>query len=223
MFIDKQINEDKDFFGFKLRTRRHWYDDKIIRQCLNGDPYRIPKNSKVVIDIGANIGCVSLMAIKMGAEKIFSFEPCLENFEVLYHNIEVNGFKDRVTCINKGVGKSNKETRLFIHPSNSGAISAYKHNTGLTDDNYEMIEFISIHDVFGDYNIIHCDLLKMDCEGSEADIIRDFDDDLASRVEQISLEFHDKKIVGELVNILSKWYEPENTKRYEWIFYRREY
>lgn len=219
--INRKFNPDKEFFGFKMRTRLRFYDEKTIKQCLGGDPYRIPKNPKVVIDVGGNIGTVALMAAKKGANDVYSFEPSFENFKVLEYNVRINGFQDKIHCINKGVGKPDKKAKLYIHPSMSGAHSTYLTQKRLNGDCYEKVEIISIKDVFKNYNIEYCDLLKLDCEGSEYDIIMDFDDELADKIGQISLEFHDKKTIQFLINKLSSWYEPENTKRYEWVFIKK--
>lgn len=217
---NRQINEDKEYFGFKLRTRKRYNDEKIINQCLCRDPYRIPKNLKVVVDIGSNIGIVALDCAKKGAESIYAFEPSIENFETLVYNVNINGYQDKIHCIQKGVGKPGL-TKFYIHSKNAGANSSFLGLRGLTEDKYQEVEFISIHDVFKDYNIEHCDLLKMDCEGSERDIINDLDDELANKIEQISVEFHNKPLIEGLINKLSKWYRPEHLRRYEWVFLRK--
>ena len=219
--MTKRINQDMELFGFKMRTRRHFFDDRIIRACLDEsrDIYRMPKEPKCIIDVGANIGCISLIAARRGAN-VFAFEPYSENYETLKHNVEVNGYADKINCIKLGVGKPGP-TKLYIHPSNSGAVSCYLNQGGLDENVYEDIDVISIQDVFYKYDIAYCDLLKLDCESSENDIIRDLDDRLVARIGQISLEFHDKKLIPELLEILSKWYIPENTKRYEWTFRKK--
>ena len=219
--IDKQINPDREFFGFKLRTRHKFYDEKIIRSVMDEtiDMYRLPESLNLVIDIGANIGCFSLLAAKRGA-KILAFEPANINFDVLKYNVGINGFDKQIDCINIGVGKPG-ETKLFMNEGNSGAISSYHYNSRMLEE-YQLCNFISIKDVFNNYDVNECDLLKLDCEGSEEDIIRDFDDDLASKVKQISLEIHgDKHIRAELINILSKWYTYEQTRRREFVFFKK--
>ena len=217
----KQINADKEYFGFIMQTRKHYHDDKIIAQCLDEskDVYRMPKNPKLVVDVGGNIGCVSLVAARRGAN-VITFEPASDNFETLVYNINVNGYQNKITPVNLGVGKPGP-TKLFIHPNNSGATSSYLEQRGLTEDNYETVGFISIHDVFNKYDITHCDLLKLDCEGSEKDIINDLDDNLTSKIGQISVEFHDKKIIGELIKRLERWYNTELLHRYEYAFFKK--
>jgi len=153
--------------------------------------YRLPKAPKLVIDIGGNIGCISILCAEKGAE-VFAYEPASDNFETLKHNIEINGYAEKVHCIKKAVGKPGME-KLYIHPRNSGA-----------------------------NNIQHCDLLKLDCEGAEKDIIADLDDELASKIDQISLEYHgDRHERDRLAKILSKWYTEEHIRRYEFVYKKR--
>lgn len=217
--VKRKFNENKKFGEFILRTRLRYHDENIIKDELN-DIYKIPKNSKLVIDIGANIGVTSLMCAKQGAF-VYAFEPEILNFDVLKYNVKINNFYNKIICINKGVGKSNKLTELFIHPSNSGATSSYLEQKGLNKENYQIVEFISINTVFDFYDINYCDLLKMDCEGSEKDIINDLYEELINKIGQISVEFHDKKIMNDLIKKLSKWYNPIHLKRYEWCFTKK--
>lgn len=216
---DKKIQPDKQFGDFILRTRVRYFDEKTIADGLS-DIYRMPEKLNTVIDVGANIGIISLMSAKRGA-RVYAFEPEQLNYETLEYNVKVNNFEDKIECINLGVGIPG-EHKLFIHERISGATSTkINSNTGLDENRYQIIKLISIQDVFDNYNIEHCDLLKLDCEGSEEDIIRDFNDEIANKINQISLEFHNKRIKGELIEILSKWYIPEHLKKQEWVFRKK--
>lgn len=219
--IDRPYNEDKEYFGFKMRTRRRYHDENIIVQCLDEerDVYRMPKEPKCVIDIGANIGCISLVSAKRGSN-VIAFEPCNENYETLRYNVAVNGFEDKVKCVQLGVGRPGL-TKLYVHPTNSGATSSYLEQRGLEEDKFQEVNFITIKDVFKNYEVDYCDFLKLDCEGSENDIINDFDDELASKVGQISVEFHNKHLVKPLIDKLSQWYNVEHLHRYEYTFRKK--
>ena len=211
---DKQI-KDLVSNGFKIRTREHFADNKVVKEILEGpDYYQLPVDSKIVIDIGAHIGLVSLVMARMGAE-VYAFEPEAFNYETLCYNIEINGYKDRVHCIKLGVGKPGR-TKLYVHPEHGGSSSSrldLRMIKGLEVDIFQMVNMISIHDVFKNYKIESCDLLKIDNEGAEKYIIGDFDHELAGKVKQISLESHD---YGEKVGQLSKlkeWYNDTRTDR----------
>jgi len=219
---DRGIDPDTDYFGFKLRLRRYYYDHGTVREILQGDFYKLPSNPKIVIDIGANIGLVALLMARAGAE-VYAFEPELYNYETLCHNVEINGYQDKIHCIKEGVG--NREmTKLYVNPVASGATSFYMGNGGLEVDKYQIVSSVTIRDVFDKYKIEHCDLLKLDCEGAEKDIINDFDDDLASKVDQISVEIHDKVEGQKLIDKLKQWYGTECTymkkkrNNHIWVF-----
>jgi len=217
--VIRKKNPDRDFFGFKMRTRLRYYDEKILNEELDPQKniYAIPDNPKMVVDIGAHIGGTALRCAKMGA-KVRAFEPEADNFDTLVYNVALNKMEDRIVCKFAGVGSPGIK-ELYLHPRMSGTNSIYLNQSGLHEKEYQMALFLSIGQVLKD--IEYCDLLKLDCEGSEEDIIRDFNDQLAAKVSQISVEFHDKHKVKELIDILSKWYKPENIHRYEWVFTKK--
>ena len=73
---DRNFHKDRDFFGYKMRTRVRYYDEKILNEELDSsnDIYRIPDNPKMVIDVGAHIGGTSIRCAKMGAT-VLAYEP----------------------------------------------------------------------------------------------------------------------------------------------------
>ncbi len=209
--VEKTILDTEDYCGFKLRFRNDFADRYVMRDMLKRDYTKIPKNPKTVIDIGAHIGLFTLAAFRSGAEKVYAFEPEEFNFELLCHNIKINGYEDRVNCIKLGVGTPG-QAKLYIHPKNSGASSIYLDaDKALETSKFQTIDIISIHDVFKNYNINYCDILKIDCEGSDRDILNELDEDLVTRIGQISVEIHDRSLIKGFVEKLNKWYDAECT------------
>ena len=177
------------YIDINLRIRYHKSDKCVLRDMLF-DIYQMPPNPKVVVDIGGHCGAFAYFAAQKGAE-VFSYEPEAENFKLHEQNIKglnIHGF-------NCGVGHPG-DRKLYVTPENTGGNSLFR-TSGQTQD----IKVISIHDVFKD--IEHCDLLKMDCEGAEDEIIEDFDDELAGKIDQISMEYHRHL---EATDKLKKWY-----------------
>lgn len=224
---NRGLYPDTDYYGFKLRLRRYYYDSSVVREILGGpNHYRLPDNPKVVVDIGANTGLVSLLMARAGAE-VYAFEPEVYNFETLCHNVEINGYKDRIHCQKEAVDVSGN-VKLYVHPGASGTTSVYFEGAeGLEPDKYQIVPSLSIREVFSKYDIKHCNLLKLDCEGSEEKIINDIDDSLANKIDQISVEIHSWVAKSGLVEKLERWYSSECTqsrrgKNSIWVFRRRE-
>ena len=55
----------------------------------------------------------------------------------------------------------------------------------------ESVDVISLQTLFERYRIDRCDYLKLDCEGTEFEIILETDSSLLNRVQRIVLEYHD--------------------------------
>lgn len=225
--VTKPFGESEDYCGFKIKFREGYSDHYIMRDVLKLDinQAKIAPNANLVIDIGAHIGMFTLSAIRYGAKRVFAFEPEESNYELLCHNMKINGLDEKVTCIKKGVGAPGK-MRLYIHPTNSGGgATRVDEDDQLDPLNYQEIEIIAIKDLFKTYSIEHCDLLKIDCEGDEKNIIADFEAELADKIAIITAEFHDKKIQSGLIEKLSTWFHPELIRHRDynnsWIFKKK--
>ena len=79
------------------------------------------KSDGVILDIGANIGGLSLPFAKIYVPlgKVYSFEPDKLAFEVLNKNISLNSFKHKPQTFNFGLSSSEKRTYLY---SNSNVL-----------------------------------------------------------------------------------------------------
>lgn len=55
---------------------------------------KVIRSDMVVVDIGANVGIYTLHALKAGAE-VYAFEPTPETFNILRHNVALNGLSIR--------------------------------------------------------------------------------------------------------------------------------
>jgi len=131
------------------------------------------KEGMNVIEIGANIGYYSLLiASKIGDKgKLFIFEPNPNSFEILFSNIEINGFLDRVELINKAV--MDKPGRISFnklkrHHGSSSIISFTDDHLRYWKEEAEtiMVEAISLDEYFRDRDN-RIDMIKIDTEGSE--------------------------------------------------------
>lgn len=130
------------------------------------------KEGMRVVEVGANMGYYTLLAAsKVGKDgRVFAFEPNPETFEILSRNIDVNGFLDSVTLINKAVFSKTAKLRFHKLRYHKGGSSVFGVSEQLTQlgERAEIteVEGISLDEYFADKDI-KIDLMKVDAEGSE--------------------------------------------------------
>ncbi len=87
--------------------------------------------SNVLVDIGANIGTISIPAIKRGVfEKIVAFEPNIENSKLLKVNLILNNIDDKFVVHQSAVGNENTYLDMELSSNNSG-----DHRISVSDSN----------------------------------------------------------------------------------------
>lgn len=154
--------------------------------------YYVPPalNPKVILDIGSNIGASILYFHKRFPDaKIFGFEPHPNTFRVLQKNVE--GLPG-VAVFNYGLGAMNQRITARADQVNFGAFNTrgeFK-GRGYPDAPVEC-EVRRLDDVLRELGIAHVDLIKIDCEGAEADVFSTLPDEILNRCHWIVGEFHD--------------------------------
>jgi FkbM family methyltransferase len=168
--------------GIDLHTRHNRSDLYMIDEIWafrKYDYFGFRVNAgDVVVDIGANIGTFSLYAAKAcGASRVISFEPFPDNYRMLSKNVETNQLSN-VTFVNEAVAGQSGLRTLKLDPADSGSHSL------VWDSSERAIEVkcCTLNDVFERFSLAKIDYLKMDCEGSEYEIL----ENATSRLQQIS-------------------------------------
>ena len=176
-------------------------------------------NNGTIIDIGAHVGVVSVYYSKLYPKAtIYAFEPVRENFEALLKNLAINNVKN-VIPINKAVTCDGRDITMYTSEFSTGACTAIKHEREQFSWNVSTnIKSVTLNEIFEKYGISICNLLKIDCEGSEYEIFYDSAKDTLDKVEYIVGEFHDCKAFekkgyrsDELVEFLAKNNIPTKT------------
>ncbi len=140
----------------------------------------------VVVDVGFNYGLYSLMALKKGAKEIWGFEPNLR----IYNNLKKYfPDQDRVHIFNFAVWDRNSLMTFYddIGHLGSGIYETLPKESIL--DSYE-VRTINLYDFLIYHNVLHIDLLKIDCEGTEYDIIECIPSEYLKNVKKIHIEYH---------------------------------
>jgi FkbM family methyltransferase len=126
----------------------------------------------VFFDIGANIGCHSLIAAEKVGEngQIHAFEAISKTYKKLQANIELNGFKNIHT---NQVAVYNKSATLDFYIANDdnlGMSSLYQRKDIST--NLEQVEAITLDSYVQNNRIEKIDFIKIDIEGAELSAIQ---------------------------------------------------
>jgi FkbM family methyltransferase len=134
------------------------YFDKVYEPLLVG------KKDLTIVDIGAFIGITGYYFSQF-ASRVIAVEPSTESFDLLSRMVTFNK-TENIKPINKAIYmKAGKYP--FYEPSNKTMRSLHQAVGGVT----EMVDAITIEDLFKEEKIEHCHLLKLDVEGSEFEIL----------------------------------------------------
>jgi len=153
-----------------LLLDRVWekYKTELFKQVIT--------QGMTVVDIGANIGCYSLIAAKLVGKNgiVYAFEPEPRNYELLCKNIRINGFSNvipikKAASYKSGMSKLYYEKERIVNPSllKENVLAASGHNI-LEKGGFIEEETISLDEFFrkvvGNSKI---DVIKVDTEGAE--------------------------------------------------------
>jgi len=125
------------------------------------------KDGDVFFDIGANIGCYSLIAAKQTGSKgeVHSFEPVTKVFEKLQSNVLLNGFRN-IKLNQNAVFEKSGVLELFVSSNeNAGMSSMFHHDT--ESGQTEKAIAITIDEYVERMKITKIDFIKIDIEGAE--------------------------------------------------------
>ncbi len=186
---------DLEINGVSLRVRDFEGSSTpvIVSSELRKDRYGIESidfsYGDIVLDIGAHVGIVSLyLGKKFPFLKIYAFEPIPDNYGHFKENIKINEVTN-VNAYNLAITSDGRDLPMIVNFfDNSGGGTGHLSNMRLPGHFYFTVPSITLKQVFEKHKIEKCKLLKIDCEGSEHEILGD--PTTLSRVEYLSGEFH---------------------------------
>ncbi len=143
---------------------------KVMRDSL--------RPGMTVVDAGANVGYFTLIACdSVGREgRVFAFEPDPETYEVLFQNVEMNGYRP-ICQAHRMALSSGRGTATFYRFSVHFGGNSLWHGGGATTDirdevNEVQVETIAFDDFVADARVKAVDFVKIDTEGSEAVVLQ---------------------------------------------------
>lgn len=132
------------------------------------EPYLQGKKDLVIIDCGANMG-MTADYFSQFARDVYAVEPAQNNCELIRKKMAFNEITN-VHVIQKALYLENGSFPLFHNASNKTMSSL---NQAIHDGQTppEDVEAITLDKLFEEQGISHCDLLKLDIEGSEIEVL----------------------------------------------------
>jgi FkbM family methyltransferase len=180
--------------GECFEVRKGKSDIQMIIELYEGKSYHhfinSLKSNSTIIDIGSNIGTFSVFiaALLKGNANIFSYEPYIENYNLLKENIRLNGYENVISAFPLAVANEAGERSFYIDKDDNAMHSFFYETVNLLK-----VKTITLNEIFSENKIDKCDFLKIDAEGSEYEIILNSSDEIFGRIKIISLEFHKHK------------------------------
>ncbi len=177
--------------GLRIKLRPNTDDLRItksnfVKENYTKDFVPITKDS-IVVDVGAHIGSFSLMAAR-SAYKVLAFEPEPNNYQMLKKNMELNHAKN-ISIFEMAVSGISGYQDIYTFPGGFSAdYSLYKRR--VTSIKTGSVPTISVEDIIKREDLPRIDFLKLDCEGSEHDILRNIRVEIAAKIRGMAIETH---------------------------------
>lgn len=155
--------------GLRFLLRAGTDDSRVlfeiyVRGCYGA---AVLNSGATVIDIGANIGCFSLLAAKTAA-RVIACEPHPENLSILRKNIELN-HTTNVQIIPHAISNEAGKASLII-PDNDNFSGRYSLHPGRGTRSIE-VTCVTLESLVREAHLTEIDLIKIDCQGSEYEIL----------------------------------------------------
>lgn len=173
----KQAIISRPYYSLSINYRENDESDlAVIDEMFTKNVYRFDTNKleqdrPVVLDIGANIGTFTLLALKQAHEMgmaitVYAVEPQQDNLELFKQNIANNmrvfSGGSRLVVVEKGISDFNGSIGITNKSGGSRLNS---------DSSLQQIDVITFDEFINEEKIDKIDFTKIDIEGSEVPLI----------------------------------------------------
>jgi FkbM family methyltransferase len=158
----------------------------LAETFVQGD-YEVPEvlsglRGRDVIDVGASVGDTALYFVLSGARKVIAVEPLPNVAKCAEENLRLSGATDKVKVINAALGSGPTSVPCDYDVSSSIGFST------LSASGPCKVPGVTLGDILNMVNDSY--LLKMDCEGCEAQVILGPERERLRAFEHIIFEAH---------------------------------
>ena len=161
--------------------RRNTYDRMIAIESYKYASLTVyPRD--IFLDIGANIGCVTLRLLELGVSRAICVEPDSDNFLLLLEN--VSPYPGRTLAINAAAsGQSNSTARLWLNSGRNKGMHSTSYKAG---GRFSTVPAIHILSLLEEHKPT---ILKIDIEGGEYELFDCFSS-IPDYIRIIAIELH---------------------------------
>jgi len=172
--------------------------------------------SGTIIDVGSCIGNHMLFFSKI-AENVYSFEPCLPNFVLQYHNILLNELQN-VKLFNCALGDKNKIANIDYKRDNKILTNhpLKEHKSGINNTEYvtnygnsQIVDIktktLCILKCLDDFDIEDVSIIKIDVEGYELNVLKGAINTIKKYKPDLYMEITNEKQYNEILEFLMQF------------------
>jgi FkbM family methyltransferase len=187
--------------------------DRMFGEVFHSRVYDIPsapvRMGDWVIDVGANHGFATCHFASQGA-RVVSFEPHPAIYRLLTTNIAANGLASQVEAHCVAVAARDGRALLSISRELGGGMSTihegFARGVGIHVEETVDVEVTSLTSVLDRLAAPSIRLLKLDCEGSELEILQSLSPAARRRIDSIAIEVHPPACaLADVVDLILGW------------------
>lgn len=184
-----------------LRTSEIYVLEEVFKHGMYERlPAFVPSEGWTVLDVGANIGVVSMLQAQRGA-RVYAFEPNPDCYRRLVKNIHANGLEDLIQPCNVALGDRVGTGAMLVSKGGTTGGTVVR-NHRLADADLRPIRVTTL-DRMVPPGLSRVDLLKIDVEGAEVEVLRG-----APRVldmtQRLVIEFHSRALLQQVQALLAR-------------------
>lgn len=163
----------------------------------------------VVVDIGANQGFYTCYAA-LNKARVHAFEPAPDNYRLLEANVRRNGFGGLVTMHPWAVGARAGTVELMVSDALGGGMNTispeFAHGSGISVRARLAVPCVTLDEVVRQFQLDRIRICKLDCEGSELEILTQAAPATVRAIDAFVVEYHQEAYpVADLVKLMLSW------------------
>jgi FkbM family methyltransferase len=164
-------------------------EEIYLQKMYDGDYY-----GSFVIDVGGYIGETALFFAQRGARRVFCVEPSPDNLRLLEQNISQSSFKDKIVIIRAAILDKDGSVEFYMNrqrPTGNHVANYHDFMKSHTRSDLKCeVQAMSFQSLLEYTGLEEVDVVKLDCEGSEYDILLGTPDSVLKRVRMYIIEYH---------------------------------